>query len=334
MTNDPFNLTDMKDNPFNVSPVANESTTWCGTFGPLKVKKSIDWALEASARPNPIPLWKELWSQGEVCCLFAHSNLGKSIYAVQIANEIAKNSKVIYFDFELSDKQFQLRYTDLETNQVYQFPDNMYRAEMDLQEYTGDNLEYDIICSIENMALSLQANVLIIDNLTWLCGDSEKGCSAARLMQNLVGLKKQYGWSIMVIAHTPKVYETRPLSDNDLAGSKQLFNFFDSVFAIGRVTDSPEMRYIKQLKVRSSAFTYDSSNVIVCEIVHENGFTFFRELGHTTEKEQLKSATNDDQPSESKAEIAKRLKEEGVSAKQIASHMAVSVKTVYRLLKS
>ena len=81
-------------------------------------------------RPNPVPLWLTLWYQGEVCCLFADSNLGKSIYAVQIAAEIAETHKVLYFDFELSDKQFQLRYTNETIGQCHRFPEDLYRVEI------------------------------------------------------------------------------------------------------------------------------------------------------------------------------------------------------------
>ena len=80
--------------------------------GIVTIKPAEQWSIEAKQRPTPKELWLSLWYEGAVCCLFADSNLGKSIYAVQIANEIAKREKVIYFDFELSDKQFQLRYTD------------------------------------------------------------------------------------------------------------------------------------------------------------------------------------------------------------------------------
>lgn len=48
--------------------------------------------------------------------------MGKSIYAVQIAKAISSaGRRVIYFDFELSDKQFQLRYTDPDTDKLYPF---------------------------------------------------------------------------------------------------------------------------------------------------------------------------------------------------------------------
>ena len=98
-------------------------------IGMFTVKTANRTIKEAALRPNPDALWLSLWYEGEVCCLFSDSNLGKSIYAVQIATSIAKQQRVLYFDFELSDKQFQLRYSD-EANNLNQFPDNLYRVEI------------------------------------------------------------------------------------------------------------------------------------------------------------------------------------------------------------
>lgn len=328
MTNELQNLTNLVNNPLNAmeSNISNEF------YGPLRVKTGSQWAIDASRRPDPVSMWKELWNQGEVCCLFANSGSGKSIYAVQIGQAIARKEKVIYFDFELTDKQFQLRYTNPTTKQVHHFPDNFYRSEVDLQYYQGDNFEYDIIKSIEEMAIALGATTIIVDNLTWLCNDNEKGGSASRLMQNLVALKKEHGWSILVIAHTPKITEIRPLTDNDLAGSKRLFNFFDSVFAIGKSHINPGHRYIKQLKARATEIIYDESNVILCEITRDDDFTQFHEIGYTTERDQLKSPYAADE-GESKADAAKRLKAEGYSINDIAEHLSLSTKSIYRLLK-
>ena len=83
---------------------------------------------DAAKEKDPIKLYDELWYEGEMCCLFADSNVGKSIYAVQIAVEIAKTQRVLYFDFELSNKQFQLRYQNGETKEQFKFPKNFYRV--------------------------------------------------------------------------------------------------------------------------------------------------------------------------------------------------------------
>ena len=43
-----------------------------------------------------------------------------------------------------------------------------------------------------------------------------------------------------------------PLSQNDLAGNKKLFNFMDSVFAIGQSVNDENLQYLKQLKSRET----------------------------------------------------------------------------------
>jgi F0F1-type ATP synthase epsilon subunit len=89
-----------------------EGNAHTNTVGMLAIKKVNDSLQDASKMPNPVPLFLELWYQGEVSCLFSDSNLGKSLYAVQFAEIIAKNHSILYLDCELSEKQFQLRYTD------------------------------------------------------------------------------------------------------------------------------------------------------------------------------------------------------------------------------
>ena len=79
----------------------------------------------------------------------------------------------------------------------------------------------------------------------------EKGDAAGRLMIQLNNLKKRYGLSILVLAHTPKRSLDCPITSNDLAGSKRLYNFFDSVFVIGKSALDGGLRYVKQLAAQS-----------------------------------------------------------------------------------
>ena len=172
-------------------------------IGMFTVKTANRAIQEAALRPNPNALWMSLWYEGEVCCLFSDSNLGKSIYATQIAAEIAETQRVLYFDFELSDKQYQLRYTD-EHGVLHKFADNLYRVEINRDSLDVSNFEDAVINNIEVAALQTGAKVLIIDNLTYLCIASEKGDAAGTLMFRLTGLKKKNDLSILILAHTPK----------------------------------------------------------------------------------------------------------------------------------
>ncbi len=90
--------------------------------GVMNIKTANRTILEASQKPTPRSLWDCFWYEGELSCLFADSNVGKSILAVQIADRIAQTDNVLYLDFELSEKQFQLRYTN-EHGNLYSFPE-------------------------------------------------------------------------------------------------------------------------------------------------------------------------------------------------------------------
>ena len=83
-----------------------------------------------------------------------------------------------------------------------------------------------------------------------------------------------------------------PITQNDLAGSKKLYNFFDSVFAIGKSAKDNSVRYIKQLKVRYGNYTYDADNVIVSAIEKIGTFLQFVNIGYAAEKEHLKEQTD------------------------------------------
>lgn len=298
--------------------------------GMFTVKTANRTIKEAAMRPNPDALWLSLWYEGEVCCLFSDSNLGKSILATQIATGIAERQRVLYFDFELSDKQFQLRYSD-ENGNLHQFPEDLYRVEINRDSYEVANFEDAVIENIERTATVTGTKVLIIDNLTYLCVASEKGDAAGTLMLRLMALKRKYGFSMLILAHTPKRCLSNPITQNDLAGSKKLYNFFDSVFAIGKSAKDGNLRYIKQLKVRYGNYTYDSDNVIVSSIEKTGTFLQFVNIGYAAEREHLK------EPSEKDAmeEIAtiKQMISEGKSYRKVASELGISLAKVQRAMK-
>lgn len=101
-------------------------------LGMFIMKTANQWIEDAKKSPIPQMLFSEFWYEGELCILFADTNTGKSILAVQIADSIskgeavpgfklqAKAQPVVYLDFELFDKQFEARYS-INYGQHYQF---------------------------------------------------------------------------------------------------------------------------------------------------------------------------------------------------------------------
>ena len=305
----------------------------------FRATSANNWIEEVKDLPTPKMLFSEFWVENEICILFADTNVGKTILAVQIANSISKGipiegfkmeaekQKVIYFDFELSAKQFQLRYTCqdcLNDNKYYQFDENFIRAEIEQDyEYNFGKDKVDaIIKQVEICAFENDAKIIIIDNITYINDDVETAKFAAPLMKSLKALKKKHGWSILVVAHTPKRDLTKALSINDLAGSKQLANFTDSCFAINKSSKEEELRYIKQLKVRSSALLYGDDNIVECNLIKKSNILEFEYKGFGIEQAHLKERTLEEK--EQRFVEAQSYKDEGWTNVKIAKHFNVS----------
>ena len=319
-------------NPIEAICSEVEATSDTTDIGMFTIKSANRTITDAALRPNPRSLYLELWYEGEVCCLFSDSNLGKSIYAVQMADQIASTRCVLLVDCELTDKQFQMRYTDAETGLIHIFPEGLYRAEINPVTLDVNDYEEKIIKNIEAVALRMATSIIIIDNLTYLCNSSDKGVDAGIFMMKLMNLKKKYGWSLLIIAHTPKRNLSSPITQNDLAGSKKLYNFFDSVFAIGKSAKDDRLRYVKQLKVRAGEFLYDANNIIVYELEKSSGFVHFEFKEYSTEKEHLRERTESDE--EKQLKRIKELKAQGKSVRDIAALVGLSKSKVWRLLQS
>lgn len=273
----------------------------------LEVKTANKWIEQASRRPIPRMLFSEFWFEQELCILFADTNVGKTILAVQIADSISrgqsipgfkletKAQKVIYCDFELNDKQFQSRYSR-NYEYPYQFSDNFLRVEINPDaDFPEDaSFEFALSNAIEKVITDNGAKIVIIDNITYLRHENERAKDALPLMKHLKRLKSKYNLSLLVLAHTPKRDLTKPLTRNDLQGSKVLMNFCDSSFAIGESSSDSSFRYIKMIKVRSTEHIYDSYNIMVCQITKPDNFLHFNFLHLDSEYKHLKMVTERD----------------------------------------
>jgi archaellum biogenesis ATPase FlaH len=325
------------------------------------VRSGNAWLTQSKTQASPKRLFGDLWFEGEVCILFADTNVGKSILAVQIGDAIARGKggkasyeteetktslitecdaqKVIYFDFELTAKQFESRFAERDPEgehfiNQYVFPPNFYRAEIDPETSDmGDHKEFNdfLNASIESAIASIGAKVVIIDNLTYLRDETENARNALPLMKYLKSLKSHYGLSILALAHTPKRDVTKPLGRNDLQGSKMLINFCDSSFAIGESSRIPGMRYIKQIKARNSEIVYHAENVLMANVTKPSNFLHFQFLETASEADhiqQLSRKQRDDQ-----SERIKQLYDAGNSLRKIGEIVGVSAMTVSRTLK-
>ena len=312
--------------------------------GLFTVKTASRWIEQAKTRPIPQMLFGEFWFEGELCILFADTNLGKSILAVQIGNSISKGEQIrgfkletqkqpiLYFDFELSDKQFENRYS-IKFEQHYSFDENFIRVEINPEAVIPEAQSFEdyLSHSLERSIIETGAKVLIIDNLTYLKTETEKAKDALPLMKHLKSLKNKYGLSILCLAHTPKRDLSKPITRNDLQGSKMLINFCDSSFSIGESHSDKNLRYLKQIKQRNTEQIYDAENVCVCQIDKPQNFLLFEFLNFGKEWEHLKQHTDKDKDTLNEKVI--ELSKQGRSLREIGTELSISHMKVSRILK-
>ena len=307
--------------------------------GIFVIRTANEWLEHAKLKPISKMLFGEFWHENELCILFADTNLGKSILAVQIGNSIssgqpidqialeASAQKVIYFDFELSEKQFENRYSK-DFFDHYDFNGNFCRVEIDPEADIPIFLDFEsyVNNSLEETIQQTGTKIIIIDNITYLRSETENARNALPLMKYLKTLKSKYGLSILALAHTPKRESSKPITRNDLQGSKMLINFVDSCFSIGESQQDKNTRYLKQIKARNTEIIYDAENVYNCEIQKPDNFLEFVFSGLGNEQEHLESYSLKD-----KKRVITKVKEliqEGMSQRKIAKKLGISVGSV------
>lgn len=327
-----------EDMPASIAPIeaiveeAGKFEKMPDQYGILQGRPLNEVIDESLTKPRPKTHCRGLIVEGENTVVFASSNVGKSVACYQMAEQICYDTGEVvnYLDFELSDMHLLDRYTDAETNARHFFPRNLHRYEITPDLITDGNVEQAILDSIEQMAQEGD-RFFFVDNLTFICRDSEKGLGATEFMMRLIKLRRTYNLTIVVIAHTPKRDGKQPITQFDLAGSSKLISFFDAGIAIGRSAKDKETRYIKQVKVRTGAEMYGADNVLVYRLIQTDGFTHFEFQEYGRESDHLKennSFTEMEDIKEISEMVAKKM-----SVREIARETGMTASTVHRRIK-
>jgi archaellum biogenesis ATPase FlaH len=303
----------------------------------LKMVRSSNQLMSDALLAPPInKMVGNIWLSGELHLLFADTGIGKSIFAIQMADALSKGRrvlflenecmplKVLYYDFELSDRQFLTRYSD--PTGPYAFSEHLFIDTIDfagLLDIKGQSFEELLFQKMRYDIAQTTANVLVIDNITYLnTQTTQKTDTALEVMRQLIEIKRELDVSILVLAHTPKIDFSAPLTINSLAGSKHLSNFADSVSAIGRSALDSEIRYIKQVKPsRSAEIVYDSRNVITCRVAKEGNFLGFWHTGFDDEQNHLKRNDWNETDRKQQIEAARSMLANGKSYAEVAEEL-------------
>ena len=241
---------------------------------------------DAASQPIPNMLFGEFIFEEELTVLYTKPNVGKSLLAMHIAEMIAtgacleglknesKPQKVIYLDLELSDQQMRARYSeeaiDNSTQKRININDYFFDDNLIVDKFGGANppkgkSRIDFVFeNIEREFEETGAKVMFIDNISWLTMKGlERSDHAKELMKKLLELVKLKKYTIIVVAHTPKIADNRPIGLSDLAGSGGIGNAIDACFIINdSYAQGEPYKYLKMNKARSSRKVYNERNVL------------------------------------------------------------------------
>ena len=327
-----------EDLPASIAPIeainqeAEELLNSPDIVGCLEKRPMNDWVQDSLTKPKPRTHYRGSIVEQEITCVFASAGAGKTVACVGIAEEIAIDTgeEVDYLDFELSEMHLRDRYVDEDSGVRHIFPPNLNRFEFSADRLGDVDIEDAILASIE-LEAKRGVKFFVVDNLTYICRDSEKGLTAGEFMKVLRKLRAKYNLTMIIVAHTPKRDGRMPITQYDLAGSSKLINFFDAAIALGKSVKDSEVRYMKQVKTRTGAELYGADNVMVFRLIQTDGYTHFEFVEYGRERDHLKE-DNFDTEMEEINEIV-QLCAKKMSVRQIAAETGMSAPTVHRRIK-
>ena len=324
-----------------VIPFAEKIAKFNGVNGEkLNMFKTLtmnEWMDLAKTKPKPKQLFSSMIFERETTILFGGPNAGKSTLVIQLCESWASGTtidgfvneceaqSILYVDFETSESQLYARMHDEEDNVTKKFHENFHRASIvDGEQQFKESLEFHI--------QKTKCRILVLDNISYLADEAEKGKNSIKLIKDLKHIRDKYNLTVVVLAHTPKIDETLPISMDHLQGSKMLSNLSDSVLGIKRLMTDDNKTYLKQLKVRSAAMEFGYENVCLMGKFKVDGMLCFKLEGNMSEGD----ITNSDKAEKRNIDRDQKvfqLHKEGKSLRQIEIEMGIGKSTVDRIVK-
>lgn len=283
----------------------------------------------------PMQLYGDFLHAEELGILFSDSGTGKTITLWDIAISIgtginhwsSKMSEtsldVFVLDLEMSPQQTanrMNRYEEIATDRIHLKtlrPESMGRITPEI-----------LVSEVEYYATD--SSVIIIDNISALEGSGLSIKQMKSLMMDLRQIISSTGCTILLLAHTTKRNMKKPLTQNDLGGSKMIVNFVDTAFALSLSVKDESTRYLKMVKARNCRML---DKVAELEIVEEP-YLHMEFVEWNDEEEHIeKTNARKKKYDETDVEEVLSLEAEGYSCREIEKELGLSKSTVNRIIQ-
>ncbi len=232
------------------------------------MRRANDYLVDPKRFRAPELLFDVFWREGEVAFFFGPPSSGKTIFAVQLGDALARGGglygfrhprgrrRVLYVDLRHTDEQFQMRCVNRAVR--HKFPKNLFRER---PPTGGDLFEWLRVCVTAN-----KVQVVIIDDLSAVKNTHDGTRETLRLVRRLRELRDEMGISILVIADAVAPPTGSAVSEADLGRSRVLCTVADSVFAIGRGLKRTDDHYFVQTRLRTGPIFWTLQNAPVAQL--------------------------------------------------------------------
>lgn len=246
-------------NPFQVDEPTKEAAKASSYFQ----TRTIGEVFKAGSKEQPrLRIFGDFLRQQTNTLLYSNTNYGKSILAFQIAiNAATGNSfadceqfrnectpmKVVLGDFEMDAKTLTDRH-----GKAWQYYDNklLNNNLTVIHENPEATAVYgaDLLRMIEEAAISTNANLVIIDNLTKVCPDLLKADEVSKVIDTFRRIRQKTGASFLIIGHTVKSLQNIAITENSYYGSAHIANFFTEIFYLDKTNNG--LFFLKHSKTK------------------------------------------------------------------------------------
>jgi KaiC/GvpD/RAD55 family RecA-like ATPase len=251
-----------------INVIAIENGRKAAAAGPQNIN---DFMNEPDEWPALTQLFDEFWREGELALLFGASGTGKSILAMQIADALARGSRldgfsmptsgkrVLYVDLQHAGFQFKARYRDSSGRQ-YSFSERIFRDRpkeaKDLVGWLRDELK------------KRRFDVVVIDDIGSLKTTNDGVRETLAAMRELRRLRDEMMVSILVVSDASAA-RGKYADESDLGCSRVLCTVADSVFALSP-WNAGQCR-VMQTRSRSSAIVWTAQIAPIAKIMRLKG---------------------------------------------------------------
>lgn len=291
-------------------------------------------------REKSVKVFGDYIHKNELAIIFGDTNSCKSLLSSDISLSVACNHKtwednamselpfatpVFYYDLEMSEKQIAGRYLNMDLP-----ADSFVRITFTPCTYGQAELN-DLYDDILNRIDGIDEPVLVVlDNMQCFVHNVQNATAVGAFMDslnNLLAVRKNL--TVIVVGHCIKRNMSKPLTQNDLAGSKLIANKADVILGISESFQDPDIRYVKILKNRARKKPID-----VAELeISESPYLHLDFIGWGCEEDHLKkNKTGRPRIDDDVRTAIIELSQQNKTLREIAELTGVSKSTVHRVL--